>query len=362
MTRETSLYLDILRFLAALTVLLGHVSSKRFTGGFIWQVGLYTGEAVTVFFVLSGFVIGYVTDQREKSASSYAIARAARIYSVALPALIVTFMLDEIGRSLHSNLYLPSWGYVTDGRAWQFVSGSFFLNQIWFANVPQGSDLPYWSLGYEVWYYVIFGVATFVSGPWRIVGVVGALVFVGPAIAAMFPLWLLGLISYRVCAQKGLNRVIGAVLCLMSIALWIGYELWAQYHGRLLNLVPTYLKRPELAQDYLVGTLFAAHIIGFRAISPVFGPALNRLARPIRWAAGATFTVYLFHLPVLQFLATLVPWPPSSWMTRLVMIGGTLGMMFAIAEVTERRKELWRRGFEALLHRAFPQSIRSVRG
>ncbi|MGH7072336.1 MAG: acyltransferase family protein [Acetobacteraceae bacterium] len=116
MTREVSLYLDLLRFLAALTVFLGHVSGSRFTGGFLWQFGPYMGEAVTVFFVLSGFVIGYTTDRREKSAYSYAVARAARIYSVALPALVVTFTLDAIGRSIRPDLYSQSWGYVATGR------------------------------------------------------------------------------------------------------------------------------------------------------------------------------------------------------------------------------------------------------
>lgn len=348
MTRETSLYLDVLRFLAAFTVFLGHVSGVRLTGGFLWQFGPFMGEAVAVFFVLSGFVIGYVTSQREKSASSYVVARAARIYSVAVPALILTFALDAIGRNVHPDFYSSTWGYVAAGRPWQFISGLLFLNQIWCLSVPQGSDLPYWSLGYEVWYYVIFGISVFAHGRWRIAGVLGLLLFVGPPIGAMFPLWLIGVFSYRVCAKVPINRVAGATLCLASIVLWVSYEVLARHYGRP-DSVPQFLRRPELFQDYIVGLLFSAHVIGFHAISTTFGPTLNLVARPIRWIAGTTFTVYLFHVPVSQFLTTLIPWPPSFWATRLIIIGGTLGIMFAIAEVTERRKELWRRGFGALL-------------
>jgi peptidoglycan/LPS O-acetylase OafA/YrhL len=109
------------------------------------------------------------------------------------------------------------------------------------------------------------------------------------------------------------------------------------------------MERPELALDYVVAGLFAVHLIGVRAIPALLGPVLNRLARPIRWGAGATFAIYLFHLPVAQFLATLVPWPPAFWATRLFIIGGTLAIVLALAEVTERRKEVWRRGFSALL-------------
>ena len=60
------------------------------------------------------------------------------------------------------------------------------------------------------------------------------------------------------------------------------------------------------------------------------------------------FTIYLFHLPLTQFFSTVIPWPPTHWATRLVMFGGVLVLMFAIAEVTERRKEIWRRGIQKL--------------
>jgi peptidoglycan/LPS O-acetylase OafA/YrhL len=349
--RETSLYLDAVRFVAALTVFLGHVSGARFMGGFLWHFGSYTGEAVIVFFVLSGFVIGYATDRRENSVSSYAVARAARIYSVALPALIVTFALDSIGRSVRPDLYSPSWGYVATDQVWQFISGSLFINQIWFLKVPQGSDLSYWSLGYEVWYYAIFGLMAFMPTRRKLPATLAALIFVGPRVAVLFPLWLLGLFSYRLCARHPLNYGAGALLYLGSLVAWIGYEIGPRRAGWLLGAPPSFLERPDLAQDYVVGMLFAAHVIGFRALSPLFGRLLNRLARPIRWSAGATFSVYLFHLPVAQFLTTQMPWPPAFWATRVIMICGTLAIVLALAEVTERRKELWRHGFAALLQR-----------
>ena len=85
-----------------------------------------------------------------------------------------------------------------------------------------------------------------------------------------------------------------------------------------------------------------AHVLGFQRIAERFEPMLGALAGPIRWCAGATFTVYLFHLPICQFLTTVVPWPPGAWQTRLVMLCGAMAIMLAIAEVTERRKTEWR--------------------
>ena len=141
MKRETSIYLDGVRFLAAAVVFVGHVSGQRFTGGFLWPVGRYMDAAVMVFFVLSGFVIAYAVSARERTLEEYFVNRAARIYSVALPALLVTFLLDAVGRSVRPGLYSAAWGYQT-GHPWlQFFSGLTSTNQLWGVDIPQGSDV-----------------------------------------------------------------------------------------------------------------------------------------------------------------------------------------------------------------------------
>ena len=198
MNRGTSLFLDAVRFFAAFVVFMDHYAGSRISGGLFYQLTTFGGEAVDVFFVLSGYVIGYATDTRERSARVYAINRAARIYSVAVPALILTFVLDRIGLSLKPDLYLANLNFRSGDEIWQFASALVFINQIWWAYSSPGTLLAYWSLGFEVWYYVIFGVAAFASGRWRIVGVAALLLLVGPKIVAMFPLWLMGLIAYRV--------------------------------------------------------------------------------------------------------------------------------------------------------------------
>ena len=67
-----SIYLDVVRLSAAMVVFLGHVSGGRMTGGFLWQLNPYMSQAVTVFFVLSGFVIAFVAEEREHTAQAYA--------------------------------------------------------------------------------------------------------------------------------------------------------------------------------------------------------------------------------------------------------------------------------------------------
>lgn len=356
MNRATSLYLDVARFTAAMVVFLGHVAGGRLTGGFLWQIAPFMSHAVTVFFVLSGFVISYATDRGENTAASYGISRAARIYSVALPVLVMTFLLDVAGRYLHPDFYNSAWGYENEGQWLSFPLCALFLNEIWFIHASPGSDLPYWSLGYEVWYYVIFGVFLFARRRWLVLAAV--VLFVGPKIMSMLPLWLLGAVAYRICARRRIARGLGFALWSASLLLWMGYEIWAHRHGRWLDPRLSWLRREELPQDYLVGFLFAVNLIGFHAASDFFAPVLQPFARPIRWVAGATFTLYLFHLPIAQFLTTIMPWQPSALATRVILIGGTLVVVFAIAALTERRKNAWRRGIAWLIQR--PSALRLV--
>ncbi|MGH9810841.1 MAG: acyltransferase family protein, partial [Terriglobia bacterium] len=92
-----SIYLDLVRFCAALCVFLGHASGQRFSGGYLWHFDELRHDAVTVFFVLSGFVIAHVTNTSEQTPREFFINRAARIFSVAIPALALTYALDAVG-------------------------------------------------------------------------------------------------------------------------------------------------------------------------------------------------------------------------------------------------------------------------
>lgn len=357
MNRETSLYLDAARFLAALAVFFSHISASHFTGGFLWQMKPYADIAVTIFFVLSGFVIAYAVDTRETSAGTYIVNRMARIYSVALPALVATFVLDAVGRSLRPELYVAG-AYEGEHPFWRFLAGITFTNELWTSHLIEGSNGPYWSLGYEVWYYVIYGLAVFSPHRWRVLLVLGAIAVAGPAIMAMFPIWLLGVATYHLSKRWTLSPAWGVALFVAALSAWVAYQGEAWRNGYWSWFLPAdpWLRRPQLLQDWVVGLCFAASILGFRSASKFLGTPLMPLARPIRFLAGATFTIYLFHRPVAQFLSTLQPWPPSDPKTRLVMILGTLAIMFAIARVTEKRKDAWRRAITALA-----TVIRSIR-
>jgi len=105
MTNGLSLYLDVLRFGAAFAVFTSHFG--RFSGGMLWQMEPYGRTGVMVFFVLSGFVIAWVTETRERSIDEYALSRVARLYSVIVPAFILTAVVDHVGMAINPALYGP---------------------------------------------------------------------------------------------------------------------------------------------------------------------------------------------------------------------------------------------------------------
>ena len=57
----------------------------------------YGHTAVIVFFVLSGYVIAYVSEVKENNVKAYWASRLSRLYSLAIPAVLLTPMLDVLG-------------------------------------------------------------------------------------------------------------------------------------------------------------------------------------------------------------------------------------------------------------------------
>ena len=119
-----------MRLSAAAVVFLAHLSYPRFGGEALATLGPLAHSAVVVFFVLSGFVIAWAA-ARDGNTVDYATARAARIYSVALPALALTFALDIATGNTnyqheHPWKYLPL--FVTFTTDWWFLNENAFSN------------------------------------------------------------------------------------------------------------------------------------------------------------------------------------------------------------------------------------------
>ena len=193
-SRGFSLYLDLIRVSAALAVVFFHATFQQNGGDWFHAARTIGPDAVIVFFVLSGLVISYVVDTKESSPRLYISSRLARLWSVLIPALAVTYLINLFGVRIYPAL--PNW-IVTDGSAWRLLPSAFFVNELWFVPVVPLSDIPVWSIGFEFWYYVFFGVIIFAPEKWRYIAVSVVALLAGPRILLLFPIWLLGVADHR---------------------------------------------------------------------------------------------------------------------------------------------------------------------
>jgi peptidoglycan/LPS O-acetylase OafA/YrhL len=355
MTNATSLYLDALRFGAAFAVFLSHFG--RVSGGMFWQMQPYGRTAVLVFFVLSGFVIAWVTESRERTLEEYALSRVARLYSVIVPAFILTAVLDHIAMAIDPSLYgpevLPPMLHGSLNVILGYLLSLVFLGQCWTWDMPPGSALPFGTLNYEAWYYILFGLAMFLQGRRRMVALAVAALLIGPKILLFFPLWLMGVFAWR--WRAALPKQLGALLVFGALAAFIGLE---SVGGQQLFQHPqTPLLPSEFsAYDYIVSAFVAFFIVGLaNAPLPVPGAAVQRL---IRLLAGTTFGLYLLHVPLLLFLGTVIPGPADGASHRILVFGLTLGVAIAFSHIIEQQKGALKRALRSGLDLARRRRLR----
>ncbi len=346
MKPATSLYLDILRFAAALAVFFAHYSSARLSGGLFWQIQDYGHLAVMAFFVLSGLVIAYSTDAKDRTLHAYCVSRLSRLYSVVLPAILLTVTVDAVGTRVAPQLYTADWGYAASYPLLRVASALTFTSDIWFADYQIFSMGPFWSLPYEVWYYVLFAAICFLPGRARWVGAALAMAVAGPKIALLLPIWLLGVGTYWGIRRFRAGPRLGWVMLLGSAAVFALCQVFGiREHSR--NLAEALASQHVLAlccaqgwslYDYLVGLLVAASIVGFDAVGARMMWLLLPIKPAIRWLAGLTFSLYLFHMPLLQFNRAISPWPAADWRNRVYLVVVPLAAVALLGSITELRR------------------------
>jgi peptidoglycan/LPS O-acetylase OafA/YrhL len=346
MNPSFSLYLDFVRFAAAVLVYLWH-SNQRFISEATIPASGYGHSAVIVFFVLSGFVIAYVTDKKESNAAEYVASRVSRVYSVALPTVLLTVLLDWCGRSLYPDIYL----YPFDQFFLRIAGSLLMLNEVWLISITSFSNVPYWSICYEWWYYVAFGLVTFLPTRLGVPLAVLLLLLLGPKIILLAPVWYAGVVLYRSKWLASLSRSSSVILVAASLAGILAFhhfeimyvsEAWtAALVGDALTHELAFSKRAF--GDYILAALVFMNFAGMRVLLGQLGKPRASFARPIQFCAGFTFTLYLLHQPFMLFWVAVVRGSPASpWFWWTVTALTTLSI-FCVGMATEQRRAGLRR-------------------
>jgi peptidoglycan/LPS O-acetylase OafA/YrhL len=352
---------DLCRALAALVVVVGHLDELGFwpvdTDG---RANRLSHDAVVVFFVLSGLAIAHAARVSRHDARGFAIARASRLWSVAVPAVLLTLALDAIGMRLDPSRY-TSWQYAHAPLhvAYQWL----FLGELWtHGSVVPFSNVPYWSLGYEAWYYALFFAAAFLRGRARLVAVAVLLAVMGPKLWLLLPAWLAGVwtqrrleaIDAREAAGAPLAGPAGAALAIVAIvaaaSLLAGGGQARLEHAGLaaIGALPDGWQ-PRLGYsrwfvaDWVLAALVAALLVGARLARPRL-PA--PLARAAKISAGVSFSLYVVHYPVLMLLGAALPVQRGIGWT-LLALAVVLAVTAAFWAAFERHREPWRRALGA---------------
>jgi exopolysaccharide production protein ExoZ len=162
------LSIQYLRAIAALMVVFHHARDQfsDFPGPFLTTAG---AAGVDLFFVVSGYVMVFVTNTREHSASDFLKSRVARIVPIYWFYTFGSFFLILIAPTLFRS---------NEASFRHLVLSLFFIPHSIAADPHSSSPIVKlgWTLNYEIFFYVVFACAMVLSGARRVALTTGALV------------------------------------------------------------------------------------------------------------------------------------------------------------------------------------------
>jgi len=286
-------------------------------------------QAVTTFFVLSGFVLTrtYAANVwNRRGLFNYAIGRVARVYPVYLLSLavMIPFILEDSAPG--------KWGYLAEHLA---------LVQAWFGPLPVGWNTPAWSLSCEMFFYAMFPLSALLARRvnWRNVIVV--------AIAAV----CMTRVMWAVGVSDDIKPLVHLADFLMGVAAACAYDLLTRY-GR----------GPAGWKLYLPGFVGAALAIGYVEWLPkpldlnsvlrplnallLIGLALGGGAiaralsgRVIVYLGKSSYAMYILHVPLLWWYQR-----ESHTFSAALYIAMVIAISALVYGVFEQPANRWLRG------------------
>lgn len=349
-----SLYFDAVRFLAALIVVLHHIWPLIMPSMPIPWPG---HEAVVVFFVLSGYVIAFTASNPEMPLRTYVEHRAARILSVAIPALLLAAVVLPFGAGQSVQYAGPLLMSADQFMFTSFINAAF-LGQSLGLSIAPPLNPPFWSLCYEVWYYVIFASWMYSGKRWRIALTALALAVAGFKIVMLLPVWLLGVWLFHSMPKMTQRQalLLFAASGLTAFAFfWTGASHAIRDVLRALSpeFVASLKGSNQFLGDLILGVLVTANFAAVASMGSHLRP-LFKIERQVRYASSFTLSAYLYHMP----LAVLI-WNGLGVHNAVGFLVVLTALIFALGVVTERRVKFFRRVLRRLL-RIVPSRVQTA--
>ncbi len=316
--KQTLYSLQFLRAFAVILVIFSHIRHKQDTAahyGFQWLEWFNFGEyGVDIFFVISGFIIAYISPKARHSlldVFNFMMKRIFRImplyYTVTLIALCVWFIQPELvnSSSPSSTVILPSFFlWPTEGR-FLFQSG--------------------WTLSYEMYFYLIFGF-TLLLARWqyRILSTFLVIsLFIGILVPIQDPV-------LKLMTSHHLAEFLGGYLFYKLAHKQIGAQV---YLGMtMIGVGVTFLLSHALITNSF---LLSLYVWGFPAMMIVFGFLLSeghyKIPNLFLKLGDSSYSIYLTHALALPVLTKI--WyslAPQTSNNTLASIGNLGFILFSL--------------------------------
>ena len=303
--------IDGLRALAVISVLIFHLNAAWLPGGFI---------GVDIFFVISGFLITTIISKelirKEFSFSAFYARRAKRIF----PALFAVLIFC----SLFAYISLPPDDYKSFFKALRYVLLQFgnvhFSQEVdYFAQGLSPSPLLHtWSLGVEEQFYLLWPLLMALSYKWvpqTLRPLLFLLVLVSSLIASQLLLSLDAKQSYYMVYSRGWELLLGGVLAFGKLP-EIRQQRSADFASIIALLVMlgcmlSYAERDFPGLKALLPVTAAALFIHSANLHTGVGHHLLS-SRPTLVIGLYSYSLYLWHWPLITFTKTLTGKPLSS--------------------------------------------------
>lgn len=337
-------YLDALRAFFAVGVLASHIDEFGFSLTYL-PFGHIGHFYVVGFFVLSGLVVTYSAVENRKSFEDYILARASRILSVSIPAVLVSLLLYWIcSRTFQTGMSgLPP---SEPNTSFELILILLFMSESWQAGLELVWNGPYWSICYEVWYYIFLGLFLYVPVKRRVGALLIAGLVAGPKVLLLLPCWLVGCLLYRSEGYSRLTRIQALIVAIASLVLigtliqsGVAEQIQAAFRG-----IPGYwrLDRSQLfVTDFVTALSFGLHLFAMRRLLG----SLNEHSGVFRWIVGPlskmskySFSIYLYHLPILFALSCMFPGYPRGDLYVWPVLLCVVALSFLLGRVSEDQK------------------------
>ena len=364
MKNGTSLYLDLVRFSAAMIVFLEHLRehTKNSFSAFwsyhpFWKHYLdpLSLTAIIVFFVLSGYVIAHVLATRERTPLEFAASRFARLYSVVVPALLLVAVTNYL-ESLRFPHAFDSFGG-TGAVLVDYASYASLTSNFWIWSNLSLANAPFWTLSLEAAYYVAIALIVFARGPFRIISLALLIMLAGPTMVLLAPTWLLGYGAYQLSQRRQLRTGPAILLWIASACLLLLCPLIEFRFRTHISwvLMPDNAVGAVLA-CYAAAICFAINVFAFDSFAENAEPLSQYFTLPIRWLGSITFALYLFHMSLQSVFMVYTVGMPATATKMVLLVAFCFLIVGSLGRVCEQSKNSYKKAFYWAWNSVVPRS------